>query len=132
MHVPALPHVAAPVVWQAVAQQMLTLGLVASGTHAPLVHWLLVEHVEPLGNVGETHCPPLQVWFDGQTCPHAPQLLLSEMMLVVHPAPLQFAHPVLQVIWHAPDTHDTELVLIELHTWPHAPQLLTSLVSVAQ
>jgi len=71
----------------------------------------------------------------GQTCPHAPQLFTSVLVLVSQPSlglPLQSLNPEAQEGTHAPPVHAL-VPCAFVHAVPHAPQLFTSvLVAVSQ
>jgi hypothetical protein len=81
------------------------------------------------------HAPAVQLCPAAHTCPHAPQLLGLVKRLVSQPSaimPLQLPKPALHVAREQrPPTHD-EFAFGEEHTWPHPPQLRTSVVTVVQ
>ena len=98
----------------------------------PLVRLLLSQSAKPGLQVPlQTPLAQLGVMLlDEQTLPHPPQLLASVFRLVSQPLaglPLQLPKPALQVMPQTP-IEQNAVPLVELQTWPHAPQLVGSVV----
>jgi hypothetical protein len=96
----------------------LLLQFANPGSQAPTLHTEAVQAPKPWATAG-------------QTLPHAPQLLRSEVVLVSHPfegLPSQLPKPAVQVAWpHTPPMQAAEVLAPEGQVMVQPPQLAGSL-----